>query len=670
MTASGSKRNIYIVQFETGTNINLLPLAAGQLYSRLNQEKNFLRKNGLELKEIVFQRPDDPKEFVSGIEDVFIIGFASFLWNVNITLKVACEVSKRFKKALIVLGGPSVPKDEGLADRFLEDNPYIDAICLGEGEDVFWEICREYARGNGLDGIKGLIFRDRKTAKIFRNNEQRLVCMDTVVSPYLDGTFDDFFKKYRSSFSGIVLETNRGCPYECAFCTWGNQPARKIRYKSMDRIREEIEWAGKNKVGYIAMADSNFGISDRDIGITRMFAEIKAKYGVPNFISVSWAKNSADRILEIVGILQKADIGFRVTLSLQSLNQDALKAINRQNIKAAAFYEIKEAYRKKKAYSYTELILGLPLETYESFLAGVETSLSDSVFDQLYVYPLFLFPNTKLSSVESREKFKIESKIIENRYTKSKEQTKVKEYVEILVGHSTMPKEKWRDAFVVGYFMLALHDDRLAFFILNYLKKEFGVKISDLVIFARTISGEGDFPDVRRFFKLLETCAQNVQVQGHSHLIEPRGFDGVPFDPPNAAFLELLMERDRFYSEIQQIVSQYLDEHAIRMDKVILKDLIDFQKAIMAHPDGLVAEDLSLKYDWVDYFAYTFHLAEKPLNVLRRKLRIVDPHPCYGSRKAFLKSHYDIRGVPVFNEIYDEKGKLVFPILNEHPDKN
>ena len=41
------KKNIYIVQFGTGTTINLLPLAAGQMVARLKQEKELLNKYNL-----------------------------------------------------------------------------------------------------------------------------------------------------------------------------------------------------------------------------------------------------------------------------------------------------------------------------------------------------------------------------------------------------------------------------------------------------------------------------------------------------------------------------------------------------------------------------------------------------------------------------------------------
>lgn len=654
-------KNIYIVQFGTGTTINLLPLAAGQLVARLRHEKEFL--GNYNLCEIIFRRPETPEELVSKVEDVFIMGFSCFLWNMNISLQTAKEVKKKFPNALIVTGGPSIPKDPELTEDFFKQYPEIDVICIGEGEEVFVSLCHHYSQGKNFSNIPGIIYHDRETGVIYRTAPEETLSMETLPSPYLDGTFDAFYQKHSSEFSGIIWETNRGCPYGCTFCTWGNLPSKKIREKPMEQVKREVEWIGKNKVKYIAMSDSNFGIRERDIELTHMLAACKRKYGVPNFISVSWAKNSPDKILKISAILKESGIGFRVTSSLQSLKEDVIKAVNRTNIKKSSFDEIKTSYRKQRLYSYTELILGLPMETYDSYVLGIENSLSESVFDQLYIYPLFLFPNTKMASLESRKKYGLESKTIENRYTKSKKIVNVKEFVEIVVGTATMPKNKWIDSFVIGYYTLALHDDRLAFFVLHYLKKTYSIKITDLIIYARKIAFEKNFPVLRKSFLKLENTARGVQELGNSHLIEPEYFSGIPYDPPEGIFLELLINKQQFYAEFFQVITSYLNENAMPFDKTLLNDLFAFQNAVIAHPDGYAGEVLHLNYNWVDFFAFALNLKGGELRQEKHTYKVVDTKPSHGDPLLYLKNSFDVRGVPAFNEMYDENGKLVFPLL-------
>jgi len=321
---------------------------------------------------------------------------------------------------------------------------------------------------------------------------------------------------------------------------------------------------------------------------------------------VSWAKHASQRVIEIGNILKNAGIGFRVTLSLQSLNNDVIKAIKRSNYSNDEFKAIKEDYHRNQFYSYTELILGLPLESYASYLMGIESSLSESVYEQLYVYPLFLFPNTSIGSAESRKLYALQTQLVPNRYTKSKEITSVAEYVEIVVSTSTMCGDDWINSFVDGYYTLALHDDRLAFFILRYLKKEFNISITELIAFTRNNADPTSSPVINNSLKRLINCAKSVQQNGQSHLIEPKGFDRIPFDPPDGIFLELLLDHESFYREFQLVVERYLASHGNLFDKEIISDLFLFQKTVMAHPNGTLSDEIVLNYDWINYFGFTF----------------------------------------------------------------
>ncbi|MEI6212828.1 MAG: radical SAM protein [Desulfuromonadales bacterium] len=651
------KKNIYIAQFGTGSNINLLPLAAGQLYSSVRCKQELY--NNFNLCEIIFKR-ENPEELALRLEHVAVIGFSCFLWNLNITRQAASAIRARFPQALIVAGGPAIPKTGTSPLDFLTSNPAFDMICTGEGEEVFVQICTALLRHESFDHIPGIIYKERATGCVRVTAPEVNPCLEHLMSPFLDGTFDVFYDLHYSEFSGICWETNRGCPYECTYCTWGNLPSHQMRLKPMEQVRGEIEWIGRHKIRYIAMADSNFGIMPRDIEISRMLADCRKRHGFPLFIGVSWAKHASSRVIEIGRILKAAGIGFRVTLSLQSLNGDVVKAVKRSNYDNDEFRQIKNEYRHNGFYSYTELILGLPLETYRSYLQGIELSLSPSVFEQLYVYPLFLFPNTGMATKESRDQYEFQTKVIPNRYTKSREIVTVQEYVEIVVSTSTMPKQQWINAFVTGYYALTLHDDRLAFFILRFLNKMFGIVITELIEYARSVSNSTEYPTVMRSFRRLAQCALSVQEKGESHLIEPVPYGGIPFDPPDGIFLELLLERTPFYAEFFSIMCGYLEEREISFNRLVLADLFLFQKAVIAHPDGPFCEEIELKYNWVDYFKYTFGASEIPLQLLGRKFRIIDVRPSHGNHVDFLKNHFEVRGVPPFFELH-ENGTRVFP---------
>lgn len=654
-------KRIYVIQFNSGSVINLLPLAAGQLISRLKQEE--IIRDHCQIEEIVFRRPVIISDFVKNLKDPIVVGFSCYLWNISLSLEVAKEVRKAFPQALIMIGGPSVIKDPELISAFFHEHPYIDLICLGEGEESFTKACIQNIQDKCYETIPGVIFHDRATGKIIRTHENSIAILDKLPSPFIDGTFDDFYNKYGDELTGIIWETNRGCPFRCAFCTWGNQPLRKVIEKPWEMVKEEIEWIGRHQIAYVNMTDANFGIRKRDIAIAQALADCREKYGVPRFISVSWAKNSPDNVLKIAQILRQGNIGFRITKALQSYNEEALTASRRANVHPEVFRKMRERYYSEQYYTYTELILGLPKESYSSFIHGIESALSDSVYEQLYVYPLFLFPNTEMALSVNREKFGIISRLVPLRYTKCQvlNQENYHEKVEMVVGTQSMPLEDWVKSFTDCYYTLALHDDRLAFFILQYLKREHKIAITDFIVFIRLHAFDLGLSYLTNSIERLRCCAIGCQEANQTHIIEPQGYGGVPYDPPDAIFLELLLEKERFYSELRHALESYLNMLGIGIAHELLDDLFLFQSAVMAHPHGLVSEKIDLQYDWLGYFSFAFHLNYRPLVRKPARFKVYDPKPSYGDNEAFLANHFDVRGVPAFFELYDQEGCIVFP---------
>ncbi len=663
-----ARQKIYVVQFGTGSKINLLPLAAGLLYSRLRVDEFIADR--FDLPEIIFRRFGDLRAFASELGDVSVIGFSCFLWNVRISLAAAKAVRERFPHALIVMGGPSIPQAPTDAAEFIQEHPFIDVICHGEGEEVFASLCRRHYEGLDLREVADVIVHDRARGEICAAAEGPLPAMESLPSPYVDGTFDALYARYADEFSGVILETNRGCPFQCSFCSWGNTSHGGIREKALPQVEAEIDWIGRNKIRYVAMSDSNFGIRARDIAIARYFARTKESYGYPHFISMSWVKNSSDKVLEISGILRKARIGFKVTLALQSLNEDALRAAHRINFKRESYEEIRQSHHEALLYSYTELLLGMPLETYESYMQGLEELLSDSVFDQIYSYPLLLFPNARIASEESRRTYGIVAQLMHGKYTKSKVCSAFPETMEVIVGTGTMSPDKWIDSFVDGYSAIGLHDDRLAFFIFWYLKRRYGVSITDLVVWMRRESARCPeaYPRIQGAFQRLINCARNVQEKGWSHLIELEEYGGVPYDPPDVVFLELLWHKDEFYAEFHDATEAFLRDRGICHDESELKDLFGFQSAVVAGPNNHdEVRRVVFTYDWIRYFWQSFNLTPATeLERLEASYTVHDKTPCRGNGERYLDVHFQVRGVPPFNELRDGDGRRVFPPVELH----
>ena len=130
----------------------------------------------------------------------------------------------------ILLGGPEAGP---AAEKYLIENPAVDLIVRGEGEETFKEVlCSFLANGPGLAFTKGITYRENDG--IVSTDPRPLIAdLDEIPSPYLTGIL-----KPRDEVT--YIETFRGCPYRCAFCYEGkNFP--ELRFFSDERVKKEIE---------------------------------------------------------------------------------------------------------------------------------------------------------------------------------------------------------------------------------------------------------------------------------------------------------------------------------------------------------------------------------------------------------------------------------------------
>src|SRR5262249_47055415 len=154
--------------------------------------------------------------------------------------------------------GPSVPV---AAEAFLARHPYVDILVHGEGEVAFLDLCLQLARRNPLDEVPGLSFR-RGNCMVTTVPRQRVTSLDDLRSPFLDGTFDRLFD--RTGYPLVAIwETNRGCPFGCAFCYWGANLRAKVTRYGNERLMRELKWMADRRIPVVYAADANFGITDR-----------------------------------------------------------------------------------------------------------------------------------------------------------------------------------------------------------------------------------------------------------------------------------------------------------------------------------------------------------------------------------------------------------------------
>lgn len=355
--------------------------------------------------------------------------FSHYVWNSQQNLEFSARLKAANPLAITVHGGPDVPKYESDVVNYLEAHPHVDVVVRGEGEITTVELLRALAgaeRGGPvdlarLDDVAGLTYRHE--GRVVRTAErERMTELDVIPSPYLTGLFDGFVEAW-DRFDGesfgmglfgsvnvplVILETNRGCPYGCTFCDWGSATTSRLRKFSIDRVFAELDWCAENHVEVIGLADSNFGIWERDVDITERVATLRKAHGYPIQFGVSYAKNTVKHLRKIVDLLVDAEILAVGQLSLQTLDADTLEAVNRSNIKIEKYEELAAQFRRAHLPLYVELMMGLPGATVESFQNDLQECVDRDLNPKIYA--TYLLVNSPMNEPDYRKEHGIEAR--------------------------------------------------------------------------------------------------------------------------------------------------------------------------------------------------------------------------------------------------------------------
>ena len=441
------------VNFTYGDNA-FLPYSAGCLQAACLD--NEVVRSKFEFGETIFQRQPIGK-ILSLIEDYDIVGFSSYIWNWEYNKLLAEKLRQANPTALIIFGGPQVPvSDPRLFDTHL---PFADVVVVGEGEVTFQNLLLEIASGSFEFKTPGLLVPDKNDLSVRSTGAaERLSELGELKSPYALGIFDDLVSKYPEFAFQASQETHRGCPYACTFCDWGSATMSRVRRFPKSRIQSEFDWMGKNSIELVYNCDANYGLFPDDIDLTKSMIETKKKYGFPKKFRAAFAKNSNQRVFEIASLLNDNDMCKGITLSLQSTDSEVLQIIKRKNMKVNLFSDLVKKYRSAEIPTYTEIILGLPGESMESFCHGIEELLLAGQHDSINIYHAMMLPNAELNTQVQRQEHQIETAVIPLLLLHGcPDDEDILEKNEIIISTSAMSFEDWCRANKISTIVQAFH---------------------------------------------------------------------------------------------------------------------------------------------------------------------------------------------------------------------
>lgn len=581
------KKKLYFFQvnYSYGKSAHI-PYTAGQLAAYAFDDA--IVEKTYTLEKIFFLR-DDVEKVVSQVVNPSVVAFSTYIWNCNYNKAVAESIKRKYPDCTVIFGGHHVAP----GGRMLDDCPYIDYLIHGEGEIPFRRLLLALEGFDNAEEIPGISMRLGCTVL---TNPETVSCETDYPSPYLKGYFDSIIKENPDTDFMALIETSRGCPNSCAYCDWSNMKS-KIRQFPIERIYGEIEWIMENKVYGLGSADSNFGVFKRDEKITDKIVEAKMKAGFPVRFQTSYAKNSTQTVFNIGMKLEKSGMNRGITLSFQSMNKEVLKNIGRQNISIEYYSELMRMYNEAGVATYTELILGLPGETYESLVDGIDELLRLGQHNSIYIHNCEWLPCSIMGRKDYMDFYKIKTSHIplNQPHREPDELDNIPEDSQVVTSTYSMDENSWKKMNLFSYVVQAFHHMGLLQLFALYLYneglcsyKEFYTSLLDHFLSApETVGG--------KLFAKISSCLDDVLSEKGTLSISDERFGKVQWPFEEYAYLCTIYESDRFYDEI----TDFLNRFGIEDD--IFTALLSFQKNIMKRPFDCEVE-ITSEYDFADYF--------------------------------------------------------------------
>ena len=285
--------------------------------------------------------------------DIDVLGFACYIWNIEMTLHVVDMVKAVRPDIKIVLGGPEV---SFTADELLERYPNIDYIVQGEGEEAFHALVTALQLGN--DGLNPVIpgVRGRRDGSILGSLEAVEVSdLSSIPFPYTEEDMDNLEHKI------IYYESSRGCPFSCQYCLSGNK--NTVRFFPQERTLEELQWFIDHGVKQVKFVDRTFNCAPHHHRPLMEFmrdsdTDMNFHLEMEPELMTEWETN----------ILCETPPGrIQIEVGVQSTHKKTLDAINRYNDWPYIQKSIRPIIQEGRTHVHMDLIVGLPYEDFNRF---------------------------------------------------------------------------------------------------------------------------------------------------------------------------------------------------------------------------------------------------------------------------------------------------------------
>lgn len=317
------------------------------------------------------------------------VGIYSTTFGWKKAVMTARDIKEILDDVFIAVGGPY---PTAVKDKCLMDSERVDAVVTGEGEITVVEVLDRLSNGGGLNGVRGVIFREGD--RIIKNPERPLITdLDSIPFPAREllNDADRYIPPpatYRRRPVAVMI-TSRGCNRRCLFCFQIDKERKSgIRYRSIENVMKEIDLCLSQGYREIKFIDDTLAADyERAMNLA---LEIKARR-----LDFAWFASACVNQVDKPLLRAFKEAGcWAILLGAESGVQKNLNAIR----KGITLEQTRMAVKTAKDAGlkvFTPFIFGIPGETYEDALKTIEFACELDP-DVANFHCLTPFPGTEL----------------------------------------------------------------------------------------------------------------------------------------------------------------------------------------------------------------------------------------------------------------------------------
>ena len=353
--------------------------------------------------------PEELGDWLASNADTYrIIGFHVNSWNINHILRTLDRARETLKGKKLLFGGP-LPNSDPLkmTELLIEEGLADFGVVQGLGEKITDEILTK----NQLRGIDGLwAYEDKQLQK---GHKVCLTDEEFEALPFLDLEHNTFYQNYYKPvlesgdlgqyemgiiFASQGLDVNRGCPFNCTYCSVPQYEESLILF-SPKRVVDELEYLAK-EAGFFMFTFTNSNIMFYDVSWIREFCQEIVGRGMDSYIN--WTAYHHPSIIAPLDVsdynLMRKAGSDTIVFGVQSFEEKICKLFLRPPNTRELTETIRDKTKQAKQELTVDYITGVPGEDLDVIEQAFKYFANNDI--ECRNYQLKFYPNTKLQTMD------------------------------------------------------------------------------------------------------------------------------------------------------------------------------------------------------------------------------------------------------------------------------